>query len=83
MPVCQHLGNTLLCFRREYDGFIMLNLLPETPNHLAHSCNLTPEASAHTAEHEMQTQADKFSAHEFSVQRLRKQLAGLFATQHF
>src|SRR3546814_223547 len=83
MPACKHLGNTLLCFRRESDSFIMLNLMPETPNHLAHPYNLPPEASAHTAEHQMQAQADKFSTHELSVQRLREQLAGLFATQHF
>src|SRR3546814_9075227 len=61
----------------------MLNRLPETPNHLAHPYNLPPEASEHTAEHQMQAQADKFSTHELSVQRLREQLAGLFATQHF
>ncbi|HYD33453.1 MAG TPA: hypothetical protein VEA39_02690 [Methylophilaceae bacterium] len=75
-------GNTLLSFYWEHDSLILFHLLPEVPGHQTYICHLYLKSPAHTAEHEMQAQHDKLSKQQFSVQRLRHELAGFFTTQH-
>jgi hypothetical protein len=56
------MGNTLFCFRRECDSFILFNLLPEMPNHQTYACNLPAKTSAHVAARQVQIKADTFPA---------------------